>query len=220
MVSGLFIGLLLRGRGLLFRLLLLDEELRAFARVGALKRRVDRVEFAQRGEAEVLEEQRRRTIEERMPRQFAAADQAHQLKIHQRLHDRVHGHAADLFDLGLRDRLAVGDNGERLQRGPGKSARAIQLQERTHIASACRSRLQTIGSSGADKAESTSAALQLLLQTTQRLVDFPRRAALVDGHHLGVVPLLRRDATHARAQLRRRQRRFAREKERPDDLLQ
>ena len=40
----------------------------------------------------------------------------HQTAFHEGLHDGVHVHAANLFHLGARDRLAIGDDGQRFQR--------------------------------------------------------------------------------------------------------
>ena len=155
-----------------------------------------------------------------MPRQLAAADEAHKLEFHQRLDDRVDRDAADLLDLGLRDRLAIGDDRQRLEGGAGEAAGTVQLEQRAHVASARGGRLQTVGAAGAHEAETAAGTLELLLEPAQGLVDLARRAALVDGHHLGVLALLRRDAAHAGAQLVRGQRRLAREEQRADDLLE
>ena len=167
----------------------------------------------------MLQEERRRAIEERVARQLAASHKAHELKIHERLHDRIHGDAAYLLDLRLRDRLAVGDDRKRLERRAGEAVRTVELEKRAHVAPALRRRLQAVRAACAHENESASAALKLLLETAQRLLDLARGAALVNGHHFRVVAFVWRNAPHARTQIADRERRLAREEQRAHDLL-
>ena len=55
---------------------------------------------------------------------LGAPDLLDQSALDQRLHHAIHAHAAHLLDLGARDRLAIGDDGERLQRRLGEARRA------------------------------------------------------------------------------------------------
>ena len=168
----------------------------------------------------MLKEKRRGAIEERMPGQLAAADKAHELQVDERLHDRVHRYAANLLDLALRDRLAVGDDRERLQRGAGESVRTVQLQERAHVASARGRGLQTVRATRAHEAEPAAGTLQFLLEAMDRLLDLARRAALVHAHHLRVLALFGLDAADALAQIGNGKGRLRGEEQRTHDLLQ
>jgi hypothetical protein len=77
---------------------------------------------------ELLEEGRRRAVEERAPEPLAPTDHVDQPALEQRLEHAAHGHAADLLDLRAPDRLAVGDDGERLERrGVSRCGRWAEL---------------------------------------------------------------------------------------------
>ena len=168
----------------------------------------------------MFQEELRGAVQERMPRQLGASDQPHKPQVQQRLDDGVHRHAANLLDFGLGDRLAVGDDGQRFERGARKAIGAIKLQERAHVASAGRRGLQAIGARAAHEPKAEPRALKLLLQTVQGFVDLARGAALVNAHHFGVLALFRFDAAHADAQIVRGQRLFGGKQQRPHDFLQ
>ena len=76
----------------------------------------------------MLQERRRRPEEERPPGQVAAADDAHQLHLHERLDHVARVHAAHALDLRARDGLAVGDDRERLDRRAREHRRAPLAQ--------------------------------------------------------------------------------------------
>ncbi len=168
----------------------------------------------------MFEEKRRRAIEERMPRQFGLADQADELEIRQRLDVRRDVHAANRLDLALRERLAIGDDRQRLQRGAPQPVRTIHLQKRTHIPPAARLRLETVRAARTDETEAAAGDLEGLLHAANRLGDLLRRARAIDVHDLLVLAVLGLDGLHGLAQLRRRQRRLAREEKRAHDFLQ
>jgi hypothetical protein len=78
----------------------------------------ERRQFLERLQVEVIEELARRAEQGGLAGQVAMADDAHPVAILERAHDvRGDGDAADRFDLGARDRLAVGDERERLEQG-------------------------------------------------------------------------------------------------------
>ena len=86
----------------------------------------DVLEFGQRGEfvqalePEVIEEHLGGAEQGRLAGDVAVADDADPLALLERLDDvAVHRDAADLLDLAARDRLAIGDQRERFQRGAG-----------------------------------------------------------------------------------------------------
>ena len=168
----------------------------------------------------MLQEERRRAVEERMARKLRLADETDQLEVHQRLDVRRNVHAADLLDLALGDRLAVGDDGERLEGRAAEAARTVELEHRTHVASAARDRLQAVRAARADELEAAARDVKRLLKALQRLVDLAVRARAVDVHHLGVLALLGLDGLHRLAQFAGRKRRLAREEKRSDDFLQ
>ena len=67
-------------------------------------------------QAEAHEEVLRRAVEERRPDDRLLARRRDELLLEERLQDARGVHAADVLDLGKRDRLAVGDDRERLER--------------------------------------------------------------------------------------------------------
>ena len=168
----------------------------------------------------MLEERGGGAVEERVARELGLADEADELHVHQRLDVRGDVHAADLLDLALGERLAVGDDRERLQRGAAEAAGTVHLQHRADVAAAARLGLQAVGAAGADEAEAGAADLQRLLEPAERLVDLLRGAGAVDVHELGVLALLAVDGAHGFAQLGGGKRRLAREEQRADNLLQ
>ena len=115
-------------------------------RIRTLQRRIELVQLLQRREAEMLQKDRRRSVEERMPRQFRLADKAYELHVHQRLDVRRDVDTANLLDFAFCERLTVGDDRERFERRTAKTAWAVHLQHGAHIPSAARHRLQPIGS--------------------------------------------------------------------------
>ena len=81
-------------------------------------------QFVQAAQAKVFEEHDGRAVGHGAAHHFGAPDLLDQAALDQRLHDAVHAHTPDLLDLGARDRLAVGDDGQRLQRRLGEARRA------------------------------------------------------------------------------------------------
>ena len=73
-------------------------------------------ELAEIAQAEIVEELARRAIEQRPADDLGAAANRDQIPLHQRGEHRARVHAANGFDLALRDRLLVGDDRHRLQR--------------------------------------------------------------------------------------------------------
>ena len=73
-------------------------------------------------EIEKLEKFRRRTVEERPARHVFARDGANQIALEQSGDHSVDVNAANGFDLGLGDRLAVGDDRESFESRCGPSA--------------------------------------------------------------------------------------------------
>ena len=69
----------------------------------------------------MLHEKLGRLIQQRAARHIGASGDAHQPTFQQALHHTVHGHTAHRLDVRARDRLPVGNDGERLQRGAAKS---------------------------------------------------------------------------------------------------
>src|SRR5690349_14811579 len=75
-------------------------------------------------QCEVLEKDRSRAVEQRTTKAFGTTDDVDQPSLVERLQHAAHGDATNLFDLGAADRLAIGNDGERLQRGAGQSRRS------------------------------------------------------------------------------------------------
>ena len=67
-------------------------------------------------ERELLQKNRRGAIQQRPPHALGTSDDVDQTSFEQRLEHAPHSHASDLFDLGPPDRLAIRDDGERLER--------------------------------------------------------------------------------------------------------
>ena len=168
----------------------------------------------------MLKEERRRAVEERMTRQFGLADEADQLKIHQRLDVRRYVHTTDLLDLALRERLTVRDNRQRLQRRTAQTVRTVQLEHRAHVAPAARRRLQTVRAARADELEAATGDVQRLLETLQRLFDLTVRAGLVNVHHLGILARFGFNGLDGRTEVSRGQRNLTRKKQGADDFLE
>ena len=72
---------------------------------------------------EVLEEYRRRAVQQRTTEPFGATDDVDQAALVQRLEHAADRDAANLLDLGAADRLTIRDDRERLERGAGQSRR-------------------------------------------------------------------------------------------------
>jgi len=79
-------------------------------------------------QAEELEEKRGRFVEERAAGLVGAAGDADDFSLEESRHDSVDGDAADRFDFGAADGLAVGDDGESFERGLAE-ARGLGLLE-------------------------------------------------------------------------------------------
>src|SRR6266498_2684707 len=75
-------------------------------------------------ERELLQKARRGSIQERPPHAFAATDHFDQLALVKRLEHLARPDAANLFDLGAANGLAVGDDRESLERGGRKPLRS------------------------------------------------------------------------------------------------
>ena len=155
-----------------------------------------------------------------MTRKFRLADEADELKVHQRLDVARHVHASDCLDLGLGERLPVGDDRQCLERSAAKPVRAVELEHGAHIAPAARRRLKPVRAARADELESGTRDLEGLLETAQSLVDLLGRAGAVDIHDLLVLALLGLNGAYASAQLAGRERRFARKQQGADDFLE
>ena len=95
----------------------------ARGRAGATASSSARGSSSQMAEGELLEEERRRAVQQRTPEPFGAPDHIDQPALVQRLEHAAHVDAADLLDLGAADRLAVGDDRERLERGGRQALR-------------------------------------------------------------------------------------------------
>src|SRR4051812_46003734 len=80
-------------------------------------------QVVQRAEAEVLQEKGRRSVQQRPAQPLAAAHHLHQAALLERLEHRAGAHAADVLQLGAAHRLAVGDDGQRLERGAREAVR-------------------------------------------------------------------------------------------------
>ena len=115
-----------------------------------LELHADRLDVAQLGQrrqlvealqAEVVEELARGAEQLRTARHLAMADDANPVALLQRAHDRrADRHAADLFDLAARDRLAIGDQRQRLQQR-ARIARRTLLPQARHDVGAARTNL-------------------------------------------------------------------------------
>ncbi len=80
----------------------------------------------------MFEKKLRRRVEQRTAGQFGAAGDADQRAVEQRLDDPARVHAAHRFHVRARQRLAVGDDGERFQRGRAQPRRAALGKELPH----------------------------------------------------------------------------------------
>ena len=168
----------------------------------------------------MLEENGGRAVKERMARQFGFADHAHELQIHERLHVARDVHAANFLDFAFGNRLAVGDDGKRFERGAAQAAWTVEFKHGAHVAAARRDGLQTIGSAGADEGKAGAGDVERLRKPFERLVYLPGRTRLVDVHYFVVFALFRFDGTYRGAQIGGCQRRLAREQKRAYYFLQ
>src|SRR5690242_3716859 len=73
---------------------------------------------------ELLQKRRRRTIEKRPAESLPAADDVDKCALVERFENRARTHTTDLLYLGASDRLSVGDDRERLERGGRQPLRA------------------------------------------------------------------------------------------------
>ena len=90
---------------------------------------LERRQFLQRAQAEVVEEGPGGGVQRRPARRIAMADDVDPAAALQRLDDlRRHRHAADVLDVAARHRLAVGDDGQRLHHRARIARRLFRLQ--------------------------------------------------------------------------------------------
>ena len=90
---------------------------------------LQRRQLGQRIQAQVVEELLRRAQQGRAPDHFAVADHVDPAAVFQHLDRlRIDRDAADLFDVAARDRLAVGDDRQRFQRGARILRRLFRAQ--------------------------------------------------------------------------------------------
>src|SRR5579862_3617376 len=80
-------------------------------------------QLAQMPQRELLEERRRRSIEERAAEPFGSPNDVDQAALEQRLEHAAHRHTANFLDVGARDGLAVRDDRQRLERRRGEALR-------------------------------------------------------------------------------------------------
>src|ERR1051325_3033417 len=66
-------------------------------------------------EGEMLQEERRRPIEQRSPQTLSASSDVDQAAFMKRFQNAADGHAANLLDLDTADRLSIGDDREGLE---------------------------------------------------------------------------------------------------------
>ena len=155
-----------------------------------------------------------------MSGELRATDEADELEIHQRLYVRGNVDAANVLDLALRNRLAVGDDRKRLKGSAAEAAWPIELQHRADVPAAARLGLEAVGSAGAYEPKAAARDFKRLAEALYRLVDLARSACLVDVHHLGVLALLGLHGADCVAQLRGGKRVLACEEKRAHYLLQ
>src|SRR3990172_4477643 len=91
--------------------------------------RLEQRQLVERRQAEALEEVKARAVEERPTDRIGPALLDHQPAVHQAAQHVVGVDATDALDDGARHRLAVGDDGQRLECGRRKSAAV-----RAHVA--------------------------------------------------------------------------------------
>ena len=89
----------------------------ALGLVGQLGELAQRREVAERLQAEELEEIARGAVEDRAARLVFFAEHAHEVALQEGFEHRAGVHAADVVDLGARDRLAIGHDRQRLDLG-------------------------------------------------------------------------------------------------------
>src|SRR6185437_11982050 len=91
----------------------------------------ERRQLVERFQVEVVEERLRRAEERRLAGQVAVTDDAHPFAFFERLDDaRRDADAADLLDLGARDRLAIRDQRERFEQRAGVARLPLGPQAR------------------------------------------------------------------------------------------
>jgi len=80
----------------------------------------------------MIEEKLRRFVEKRPARNFRAAGDFDETAFHQGLQDSVNVHPANGFNIGARDRLAVSNYRECLERGCGQARRLGRRKKLAH----------------------------------------------------------------------------------------
>src|SRR5688572_20012901 len=99
--------------------------LRRRGRSGAERNRelVGPRQLLEMAKGKLLEKDRRRSVEQRTSDAFRAADDVDEATFVKGLQHTAHAYAADLFDLGTADRLAIRDDGQCLQGRAGEPVR-------------------------------------------------------------------------------------------------
>ncbi len=108
--------------------------LRLDLRLEHLLELLERGQVLQAVEPEANQELARGAVEERLPHHLLAPGDADQAVIEQRLEHARGRDAAQLLDLGPGDRLAIGDDGERLERRHRQLGAAGDLEELAQVA--------------------------------------------------------------------------------------
>ncbi len=94
-----------------------------------LGRRLDQRQLVQRGQAEIVEKLPRGGVERRPAHGFAVADHLDPAAVLELLQDEgVDGDAANVFHVAARDRLAVGNDGQRFEGGARVARRLLWVQ--------------------------------------------------------------------------------------------
>src|SRR5438105_1724681 len=81
-------------------------------------------QLLQMTQGEVLEKHRRRAVHQGTAESLSAADDIDQATFMERLQHSADSDTTNLLDLGATDRLAIGNDRERLERGGGEPLRA------------------------------------------------------------------------------------------------
>ena len=80
----------------------------------------------------MIEKKLRGLVQERPSRNFRAPANFDKTAFHQCLQNPIDGDAADGLDIGARDRLAIGDDSERFERGRGQARRFRRGKKLAH----------------------------------------------------------------------------------------
>src|ERR1700730_5981347 len=89
-------------------------------------------QFVQLAQTEVVQKKLRCFVKQRPAGNFGAPGYFYQAALHQSLQHAVDRHAAHSFDIGARDRLAIGNDGKRFERGRGQPRRFRRRKKLAH----------------------------------------------------------------------------------------